>query len=179
MKKSQRGFTLLELLLVVGIAAILIIAGITTYSLVSRTNMAGEFSRFINTTLEAVRKSNQGQPTYAAATGYENALATGNMVPAKYINGNQVVTPSRGAVTIVGGGADTFTLTVAVPGRITSEIAQNFDPRNSDELTSLTVCGQAAVTDATALGNELAPATLSVVAACDTDANLDMSIISR
>lgn len=62
--KNQNGFTLLELLLVVGVGAILLLAGIATYRLVTEGNNVNEGARLLTTVKQQVQRLYQGQNTY-------------------------------------------------------------------------------------------------------------------
>lgn len=154
MKTSQRGFTLLELLLVVGIAAILIIAGITTYSLVNKSNSINETTRLVNILMDQTRRMYAGQASYGVnGTDLEPALYNSGSVPAKFISqtANVIMSPFSSAAIAVAvassetAEAGTFTVSLAVPPAYAPEMASNFDPRQSSEITSLTVCGRQVV----------------------------------
>lgn len=67
--KNESGFTLLELLLVIGVAALLLIGGIATYRLVSDGNKATEASRLLLTLRqEAQTMAQQQGGNYAGIT---------------------------------------------------------------------------------------------------------------
>lgn len=177
MKKSNRGFTLLELLLVVGIAAVLIVAGITTYSLVSKSNTINETVRLTNVILQQTRRLYSGQASYGAASVEAALVNTGN-IPPKYVTGTDITSPyssAAGAVTVTGNGtAGTFTLVIQVPNNQASEIGAQFDPNSSNEITSITVCGLT-TNDGTAM---TALATLATTCG-NTSTLANMSITSR
>ncbi len=159
MKKSkQQGFTLLELLLVVGIAAILIVAGITTYNLVNKSNQINEATRLVNTLMDQTRRMSSGTGTYVGAL--EDALWNTGSVPARYRGATVAIgitspfdqTAAAVAVVPAGGGAN-FQLTMQIPPAYGAELAQNFNPAQSNDLVSVQVCGGAALTAATVNGN--------------------------
>lgn len=156
MRTGESGFTLLELLLVVGIAAILIIAGITTYSLVNKSNSVNEATRLVNVLLDQTRRMYAGQSTYGASgASLEAALYNSGSVPAKFrtATAGEIGSPfSSAAVAVAVAAAATageFTVSLTIPPAYGPELANNFDPRQSTEITQITVCG-VNVTDASA-----------------------------
>lgn len=99
-KKSQAGFTLLELLLVVGVGALLLIGGIATYRLVSEGNKVTDTTRMVMTVRNEAQNLSQGQ----GYTGVQSALEA-----AKILIPNQK-NPFGGAFTITEG--DTLGISV-------------------------------------------------------------------
>lgn len=65
---KQAGFSLLELLLVVGVGAVLILAGLSAYKLVSDNNAANQGVRQLQTLKTQVQQAFQGEPNYGSAT---------------------------------------------------------------------------------------------------------------
>ena len=95
--KKEEGFTLLELLLVIGVAALLLIGGIATYRLVSEGNKATEATRLLLTIKqEAMVLAQQGGTDY---TGIDMATlaAVGAVRSPTQLN------PYNGAINITGG----------------------------------------------------------------------------
>ncbi len=70
-KEAEKGFSLLELLLVVGVGALLLLAGIGTYQLVTSGSTANEAVRLVATVKQQSQRAWQGQAAYGP----------GNMVP--------------------------------------------------------------------------------------------------
>lgn len=68
-RMEEQGFSLLELLLVVGVGALLLLAGIGTYQLVSSGNTTNEAVRLIATIKQQTQRAFQGQPNYGAGAG--------------------------------------------------------------------------------------------------------------
>lgn len=79
--KEQSGFTLLELLLVVGVGALLLIGGISTYRLVSENNKITETSRLLLQVKQEVQNIYRTQANYAGLTVADTAPA--NLVTIK------------------------------------------------------------------------------------------------
>jgi type II secretory pathway pseudopilin PulG len=98
-KKNEAGFTLLELLLVVGVGALLLIGGIATYRLVSEGNKVTDTARLVMTIRNEAQNLAQGQ-------GYDGVQQA--LVQAKVINDPQR-NPFGGTIQVSGG--DTLTIT--------------------------------------------------------------------
>ena len=77
--KNERGFTLLELLLVVGVGALLLVGAITTYQLVSENNQAAEANRMLLTMKQETQALYQTRADYSGIT--LATLQTLNAVP--------------------------------------------------------------------------------------------------
>ena len=92
--KNQQGFTLLELLLVVGVGAILLLAGIATYRLVTEGNNVNEASRLLTTVKQQVQRLYQGQNTYGAGD-ISTALINAGAIAVANVNtgGTTIVSP--------------------------------------------------------------------------------------
>lgn len=111
--RREGGFTLLELLLVIGVAALLLIGGIATYRLVSDGNKTTETTRLLLTVRQeanAMAQQQNGVYTGIAFTGAAGAdtaspLVTGGVLRSGQhnpFNGTMVITPTPDA----GGVAD-------------------------------------------------------------------------
>ena len=72
-KQTEAGFTLLELLLVVGVGALLLIGGIATYRLVSEGNKVTDTTRLIMTVRNEAQTLSQGQGYAGVQTALEDA----------------------------------------------------------------------------------------------------------
>lgn len=159
---KKQGFSLLELLLVVGIAAILIVAGITTYNLVNKGNQINAATSLVNTIMDQTRRLYGGQNTYGAAS-IETALFNSGSVPARYksATAGQIATPfADSAIAIaITGATQNFVVALAVPPAYAPELAVNFNPAQSTDIIGLNVCGTA-ITPANA-ATALNAATLS------------------
>lgn len=144
MKQGVRGFTLLELLLVVGIAAVLIIAGIVAYNSVKRNMAVNEAVSLVNLILEQTKRMHLNRNFGAIAADLEPLLARSGNLPAKYVNGTQIVTPfnkTGGAVVLLASLPGTFSLDIAMPPAYVPEIASQFDPNQSTQVSFLRYCG--------------------------------------
>jgi len=71
----QNGFTLLELLLVIGVAALLLIGGIATYRLVSEGNKATEAQRQLLTLRQEVQTMAQQQGGNYAGVTFDSTVS--------------------------------------------------------------------------------------------------------
>lgn len=144
MKESVRGFTLLELLLVVGIASVLIVSGITLYNAVYQQNAINEGVRIVNMIIAQTKRMNPNKNYGAIAADLEPLLARSANFPAKYINGTQIITPfnkTSGSVVLLASLPGTFSLDIALPQAYVPQIAAQFNPNDSNEITFIRFCG--------------------------------------
>ena len=110
-RKNEAGFTLLELLLVVGVGAILLLAGIATYRLVTAGNNINEANKLVQTIKQQVQRLYQGQTSYGTANITANLVNAG-IFPASALNGTTPVTPWNSNITVTGA-TNTFTIQFA------------------------------------------------------------------
>lgn len=139
----SRGFTLLELLLVVGIAAVLIIAGIVTYNAVSNRMAINEVVKITNLILSQTRRHHPTGQYGAPGTSLEALLVNSGSIPAKYISGDQLITKfenSAASILLTTFSPETFELQMRVPSRDIVNIAPLFIPSESQEITYLGGC---------------------------------------
>ena len=140
-KLNQKGFSLLELLLVVAVGAILLLAGLAVYRNVTDNSAVTESIRLLNVTKQETQRLFQGEGNYPAQV-LNPVLITAKAFPSSALNGNQVRTPFNGNVTVTGQGR-TFTVTfAAVPESSCIKIGQSFAAEDSD-FVSLRVRGTA------------------------------------
>lgn len=88
-RKEEAGFTLLELLLVVGVGSILLLAGIGTYRLVTAGNNVNEANRLLATIKQQVQNLYQGQTSYGNNTDIESVLISAGSFPASALNADR------------------------------------------------------------------------------------------
>lgn len=141
----QGGFTLLELLLVIGVAALLLIGGIATYRLVSDGNRATESTRLLLTLRQETSNMAQQQGgNYTGITFNSGAsdpaspLVTGGVLRDQQrnaFNGAIIITPVTNAAT-----DDNVTISFAnVTQSACAKLAQAIN--NGNEVVSVTVNG--------------------------------------
>lgn len=139
-----RGFTLLELLLVVGIAAVLIISGITLYNSVNRQNSINEGVRIVNMIIAQTKRLHPNRNFGAIAADLEPLIARSGNLPAKYVSGTQIITPfngTGGSVVLLASLPGTFSLDIALPRAYVPQIAAQFNPNNSADISFIRYCG--------------------------------------
>jgi len=104
--KTQKGFSLLELLLVVAVGAILILAGLAIYRNITNNTQINEASRVLNVIKQETQRIYQGEATYGAGTDIEPILVNAEAVPAKYVQGAAIISPFNQPVNVLGAGDD-------------------------------------------------------------------------
>lgn len=150
-RKKERGFSLLELLLVVGVGALLLLAGIGTYQLVTSGSTANNAIRLIATIKQQTQRAFQGQGTYGNGTTPDNLVPTlvaMEAFPSGVLNAAAApIDPWGGAIAIVAAGGvagPNFSITYpAVPTASCIQIGTAFTERDTD-FVSLTVGAAAA-----------------------------------
>lgn len=108
-QNTQKGFSLLELLLVVAVGAILILAGLAIYRNITNNTQINEASRLLNVLKQETQRIYQGESTYGVATDIEPILINAEAVPAKYVQGANIISPFNEGVNVVGD-TDNFTI---------------------------------------------------------------------
>ena len=151
--QGQKGFTLLELLLVVGVGSLLLIGGIATYRLVTEGNRANDTSKMVLTMKQELQTLFQGGSSYPAGDLEDSLTASG-----AWPTGGR--SPFNTAVTATGAGA-------------TFEIEIEDLPRGAcvKIVRSIYGTGQEISLDGGATGVTAANAGTSAVAACPDDVN--------
>lgn len=165
-KYTNKGFSLLELLLVVAVGAILILAGLSIYRNITNNTQNNEAVRLINVIKQEVTKVYQGQSTYGS-TSLEPLLVNMDAIPASSLQGSNIVTPfASGADAVqVNGAGETFEITFGdVPQDACIRLFTTYTDDDKD-FTGLSLRG-ATVT-------ELTPAQANI--SCDSSGNNDMT----
>lgn len=131
-RKQEAGFSLLELLLVVGVGALLLLAGIATYRLVTQGTSSNEAVRVLTTIKEKTQRAFQGQRGYTNGN-LVNTLVTMNAFPAGVLNdADEPIHPWGGAIDIQGAGQN-FTITFeGVPADACISLGTSFDEEDTD-----------------------------------------------
>lgn len=140
--KNKKGFSLLELLLVVAVGAILLLAGLAVYRNVTENSRVNESVRLLNVTKQETQRLLQGEGSYpAGSTGNLNSLLIdANAIPADRLVGTTIRTPYNGDVNVTGN-SRTFTISFAeVPEAACIKIGQVFSTNDSD-FVQMTVGG--------------------------------------
>lgn len=137
MKDGQSGFSLLELLLVVGVGALLLLAGISTYRLVTSGNSVNDATRLLTTIKTETQRIYQGQAQYAGldptllnnAGAFPSGVVDGAGIPKHPWGGNIDIRPSGTAAN------DTFFIEfTGIPEEACIKIGQAFDSSDTDFL---------------------------------------------
>ena len=138
MKDGQFGFSLLELLLVVGVGALLLLAGISTYRLVTSGNSVNDATRLLTTIKTETQRIYQGQAQY---DGLDNVLLNNaGAFPSGVVSGAgaaaQPKHPWGGNITVGVTNApanDQFIITfTGIPTEACIKLGQAFDASDTD-----------------------------------------------
>ena len=137
-----RGFSLLELLLVVAVGAVLILAGLGAYRLVTENNNTNQATRLLTTLKQQVQQAYQGQASYGATNLLDDLTAlralptdlgtsgTGDSMTAKGMFGTIAVT----------GATSNFRIAFNnVPKGACVRLGQQFTSQNANDFVSLQV----------------------------------------
>lgn len=165
-KQNEKGFSLLELLLVVGVGALLLLAGIGTYQLVTSGSTANDAVRLLATIKQQAQRAYQGQAAYDP--NMLPTLVAMQAFPSGVVDQATGVAsdPWGGAITVgAAAPATNFTITYpAVPSASCIQIGTAFTEADTD-FVSLTIGGAAVLPVTTA----------NVVAACGVGATPAMA----
>lgn len=154
LRNKQSGFSLLELLLVIGVGALLLIAGLATYRIVTEGNNVNEAIRILNSAKIGVQTLYQNQADYGADGNDITAIVVdGGAFPARNVVGGTPLDPWRNDITVnaVNGVGDvgwtiTFTgLNQAACGKL----GMAFTPTTDSDFVSVDINAAGAQTDPT------------------------------
>jgi len=141
-QKSKAGFSLLELLLVVAVGAVLILAGLGAYRLVSENNNTNQATRLLTTLKQQVQQSFQGQATYGTTNLIDDLVALRAM-PSDIATtgaGNAMTAKGPFGNILIVGATNAFVLTLNdVPKGACVRLAQQFTPQNSNDFVQLAI----------------------------------------
>lgn len=163
---NRKGFTLLEVLLVVGVASVLITSGIFLYSMIDRNQKINDTVDMINIIAAQVRKTYANSPGYGdwdwssgSGNDIELGLFNNDAIPAKYKSdtassewasaSNRLVSPfdkSDFAIAITGHAgtnwnkSPTFRIRMRLPQNAIPQIAKHFDPGRDNSIARAWYC---------------------------------------
>lgn len=105
-KTNESGFSLLELLLVVGVGALLLLGGLGVYRLVTQGNTINDATRFLTTLKNETQITFQNQALYEGGTGGDMTaiLIAAGAVPSANVAGTVINDPWGNAVTVTANG---------------------------------------------------------------------------
>ncbi len=112
MKLNNKGFSLLELLLVVAVGAVLLLSGLAVYQNVTNNSKINDSTRLLNVLKQETQRLFQGEGTYPSGTDLTPILINADVVPSSNVRGTDITHPFNGNVTLEGAGG-TFTMTYA------------------------------------------------------------------
>lgn len=138
MNKKEQGFSLLELLLVVAVGAVLLLAGLSAYRLVTQNNAQNEAVRLLNILKQQAQKAYQGDGTYGTSDLVPTLISL-RAFPAGTLSGSTPRHPFGGDIEIEGNG-DTFTISFNDIERAACiSIGQSFDSSTDPDFVQLSI----------------------------------------
>ncbi|HEY8964615.1 MAG TPA: type 4 pilus major pilin [Alphaproteobacteria bacterium] len=179
-KHMARGFSLLELLLVVGVGAVLILAGLSAYRLVSEGNAATSGVRQLQTLKQQVQTAFQGQSNYgAAAADMRPTLNTLNLLPGDMtysagppVNLNNAFSGNT-LITVGAAPQTTFLIQMNnVPSSACNKLGQLFSTTSNSDFVSLKIGTASPPT--VAIAQPPTVAGLAAATACGAAAQVNM-----
>jgi len=142
-KRGTKGFSLLELLLVVAVGAVLILAGLGAYRLVTENNNTNQATRLITTLKQQIQQAYQGQASYGNGNILQDLVSL-RALPSDLGVAGSSATVARGIfgdITLTADG-NTFSIEMAdVPKGACVRLGQQFTPQNANDFVSLSVAG--------------------------------------
>jgi len=140
--RKEHGFSLLELLLVVAVGAVLILAGLGAYRLVTENNGTNQAARILSTLKQQTQQAYQGQATYGT-TNLIDDLAALRALPSDLgtsgTGDGMIAKGPFGNITIAGAGNEFEIGLTNVPKGACVRLAQQFTPQNANDFVSLQV----------------------------------------
>ncbi len=129
---AEKGFSLLELLLVIGVGALLLMAGIATYRLVMQGNNVNDAIRTLTTIKQQTQRAFQGQPSYGTSDLVPTLVAM-NAFPAGVLDENNIPIHPWGGQIQIAGATQNFTVTfLQVPSDSCIQLATTFNTNDTD-----------------------------------------------
>lgn len=164
---KQAGFSLLELLLVVGVGAVLILAGLSAYKLVSDNNAANQGVRQLQTLKSQVQQAFQGEPNYGS-TGSTLVTILNNMrmlPPDMPLSGTNLRNGFGGTTTVTVDSSDNTLFNITfnnVSASACARMGVAYSSNNTADFAGVSINGSS---------SELQPDVPFVAAECDQATN--------
>lgn len=141
-KRASKGFSLLELLLVVAVGAVLILAGLGAYRLVTENNNTNQAARLITTLKQQIQQAYQGQASYGTGNMIDDLVSL-RALPSDLGtsgSGDSMIAKGQFGNLLITGDTNTFTIEMQnVPKGACVRLAQQFTPQNANDFVSLEV----------------------------------------
>ncbi len=141
-KRHQSGFSLLELLLVVAVGAVLILAGLGAYRLVSENNNTNQATRLLTTLKQQIQQAYQGQSSYGTDNLIDNLVSLRALPSDLGTTGTGDTMQAKGPFgpVLLTGVNQTFSIELDnVPKGACVRLAQQFTPQNANDFVSLNI----------------------------------------
>lgn len=142
LKRQIRGFSLLELLLVVAVGAVLILAGLGAYRLVTENNNTNQATRLLTTLKQQIQQAYQGQASYGTGNIIDD-LASLRALPTDLGTsgtGDSMIAKGMFGTIAITGATNNFQISLStVPKGACIRLGQQFTPQNSNDFVGLAV----------------------------------------
>lgn len=172
----QSGFSLLELLLVVGVGALLLLAGLATYRLVTEGNNVNAATQLLNTLKTQVQRTFQSQGGYYVGGDGQDLvpiLTNSGAFPSGTLNLAGVPIDPWGQVIVIeqeGANGEAFEITISnLPQSACLKLGQAFDPIRDPDVAQVTIGTQDFVPEANPATDPVVSNISDVNAACSND----------
>lgn len=168
---KERGFSLLELLLVIGVGALLLLAGLATYRIVTEGNNVSETIRLLNAAKIGLQTLYSNQATYGTNGSDITEIAIeGGIFPARNVlSATQTVDPWRNNITVNAVDPSNFTITLSnVPEAACVKLGTGFTPTTDADFVSVNINGEGDLTN---------PTVAEVQGDCDGDSDIVWNFI--
>ena len=141
--ENKKGFSLLELLLVVAVGAVLILAGLAAYRLVTENNNVNDAVRLLNTLKQQTQRAYQSEGDYGVGD-LVPIMTDLRAFPSGVLNGAGVPQhPFGGNITIVGANQSFVITFEGIERSACMQLGQQFDTSADSDFVDLQVGGAA------------------------------------
>lgn len=172
---NHRGFSLLELLLVVGVGALLILAGLATYRMIVQDSAVNQTLSAVFATKSSVKKTFASQNGYGAGSLIPSLVASSGLPSSIRVNASTMTAnhPLGGTFDVVGASGAFRIELYALAQSDCMKIGLAFDTRSEDDFVAMEV-------GADTYNLTISPTSTSLLASCNgAGSPVDMAFVFR